>query len=148
MQVERHMCLSHFHANDWTEIVALRCDSTVAIWASSVLREVANRIRASYTLEGFKGKMLQHFQSVIENEDALNELRAVKQIGRVFGYTHRFQEFQSKIPTRGDHCSPWARGQSAKKMWACTSIGQIRQWLVRHGVERIRIERGIPHGAG
>ena len=43
--------------------------------------------------------MITHFEFVTENKEAQRELRELRQIGRVAGYTAKFQELKSRLPT-------------------------------------------------
>ena len=46
--------------------------------------------------------MIARFESVTENEEAQRELRELRQTGRIAGYTTKFQELKSKLPTMMD----------------------------------------------
>ena len=46
--------------------------------------------------------MIARFESVTENEEAWRDLRELRQTGRVAGYTAKFQELKSRLPTMAD----------------------------------------------
>ena len=55
-----------------------------------------------YTWEEFRRHMIARFGSVTENEEARYELRELCETGRVAGYTAKFQELKSRLPTMTD----------------------------------------------
>ena len=87
---------------DWVEITALRLDGVAATWANAFLLEVSEGKRMPYTWEEFHRHMIAHFESVTENEEAQRELRELCQTGRAVGYTAKFQELKSRLPTVTD----------------------------------------------
>ena len=102
MQEERYLRLSRFSEEDWVEIAALRLDGAAATWANALLLEVSEGHRMPYSWEEFRTKMIARFESVTENEEARRELRELRQIGRVAGYTAKFQELRSRLPSMTD----------------------------------------------
>lgn len=91
------MRLSHFPSNGWVEIVVLCNDGIATTWANSLLMEVADHRRPSYTWDEFRTKMIQRFKSVTDIEEAHPELRNSKHIRSVVGHTQKFQELQSRL---------------------------------------------------
>lgn len=61
--------------------------------------EAVNYIRLMYIQEEFRDKMIQRFESVMENEEAHNDLRELKQTGWVSRYTKNFQDLQIRLLT-------------------------------------------------
>ena len=86
----------------WAEIAALRLDRAAATWANALRLEVSEGKRMPYTWEEFRRHMIARFESVTENEEARRELRELRQTGRVAGYTAKFQELKSRLPTMMD----------------------------------------------
>ena len=87
---------------DWVEIAALRLDGAAATWANALLLEVSERKRMPYTWDEFRTHMIARFEFVTENEEARRELRELHQTRRVAGYTTKFQELKSRLPTMTD----------------------------------------------
>ena len=46
--------------------------------------------------------MIVRFESITENEQARQELRELRQTGRVDGYIAKFQELKNRLPTMMD----------------------------------------------
>ena len=87
---------------DWVEIATLRLDGVAVTWANALFLEASEGKRMPYTWEEFHRHIIARFESINENEEARRELRELRQIGRVVGYTTKFQELKSRLPTMTD----------------------------------------------
>ena len=96
--------------SDWA-VFLWRTGSRLLLWGwmgrqrpgpMRLLLEVFEGKRMPYTWDEFRTRMIARFESVTENEEARRELRELHQTRRVAGYTTKFQELKSKLPTMTD----------------------------------------------
>lgn len=80
----------------------LRLDGAAATWANALLMEVSERKRVPYTWGEFCTKIIARFEFVTKNEEARWELKELCQSGKAAGYTAKFQELRSRLPTMID----------------------------------------------
>ena len=96
----RLMC---YAPTDWLDVVAMRVEGATSSWVNAVLQEISEGRRPVFrTWAQFRDAMVQRFEPVTEIEEVREQLRALRQTGRVTSYVQKFQELQYQLPRMMD----------------------------------------------
>ena len=93
------MTLMNYPRDQWILISSTRLEGHVSSWFSAQMKSIQRGQRGQWlSWEQYSQELIKIFAPLDEEEDARRQLKELKQMGRVAGYTAKFNELFYKVP--------------------------------------------------